>query len=81
MQRATALPVNRGSYHDQVWHILKNIYSYNLKKRKVNCFVKYSLFSFLQSLSVQERLYKSLKVWLLYADLEEALGTFKVTIF
>ncbi|XP_042907950.1 pre-mRNA-splicing factor syf1 homolog isoform X2 [Parasteatoda tepidariorum] len=30
-----------------------------------------------QSLPVQERLYKSLKVWLLYADLEEALGKFK----
>lgn len=38
-------------------------------------------FPFLQSLSVQERLYKSLKVWLLYADLEEALGTFKVIAF
>ncbi|KAG8178719.1 hypothetical protein JTE90_023265 [Oedothorax gibbosus] len=46
MQRATAVPVSKGSYHDQ-------------------------------SLPVQERLYKSLKVWLLYADLEEGLGTFK----
>ncbi|KAF8771297.1 Pre-mRNA-splicing factor SYF1 like protein [Argiope bruennichi] len=46
MQRATAMPVHKGSYHDQ-------------------------------SLPVQERLYKSLKVWLLYADLEEVLGTFK----
>ncbi|GIZ03671.1 pre-mRNA-splicing factor SYF1 [Caerostris extrusa] len=46
MQRATAMPAHKGSYHDQ-------------------------------SIPVQERLYKSLKVWLLYADLEEALGTFK----
>lgn len=37
------------------------------------------IFLFLmQTLTVQERLYKSLKVWLLYADLEEVLGTFKV---
>lgn len=30
-----------------------------------------------QSLPVQERLYKSLKVWSMYADLEEITGTFK----
>ena len=28
---------------------------------------------------VQNRLYKSLKVWCMYADLEESLGTFEVT--
>jgi len=27
---------------------------------------------------VQNRLYKSLKVWCMYADLEESLGTFEV---
>lgn len=30
--------------------------------------------------SVQMRLYKSLKVWSMYADLEESFGTFKVII-
>lgn len=29
--------------------------------------------------TVQMRLYKSLKIWSLYADLEESFGTFKVT--
>ena len=28
--------------------------------------------------AVQHRLYKNLKVWALYADLEESLGTFEV---
>lgn len=28
--------------------------------------------------TVQMRLYKSLKVWSMYADLEESFGTFKV---
>lgn len=31
--------------------------------------------------TVQMRLYKSLKVWSMYADLEESFGTFKVFIF
>lgn len=30
--------------------------------------------------TVQMRLYKSLKVWSMYADLEESFGTFKVTL-
>lgn len=30
--------------------------------------------------TVQMRLYKSLKVWSMYADLEESFGTFKVYI-
>lgn len=29
--------------------------------------------------TVQMRLYKSLKVWSMYADLEESFGTFKVS--
>jgi pre-mRNA-splicing factor SYF1 len=29
--------------------------------------------------TVQMRLYKSLKAWSMYADLEESFGTFKVT--
>ena len=32
-----------------------------------------------QSESVQNRLHKSLKVWSMYADLEESFGTFKVS--
>ena len=31
-----------------------------------------------ESETVQMRLYKSLKVWSIYADLEESFGTFKV---
>jgi pre-mRNA-splicing factor SYF1 len=31
--------------------------------------------------TVQMRLYKSLKVWSMYADLEESFGTFKVSKF
>lgn len=30
--------------------------------------------------TVQMRLYKSLKLWSMYADLEESFGTFKVTL-
>lgn len=30
--------------------------------------------------TVQMRLYKSLKVWSMYADLEESFGTFKVCL-
>ena len=33
---------------------------------------------FLKSEPVQNRLYKSLKIWSMYADLEESLGTFDV---
>ncbi len=31
--------------------------------------------------TVQNRLYKSLKLWSMYVDLEESFGSFKVTIF
>lgn len=31
--------------------------------------------------TVQMRVYKSLKLWSMYADLEESFGTFKVVIF
>lgn len=31
--------------------------------------------------TVQMRLYKSLKVWSMYADLEESFGTFKVHFY
>ena len=34
----------------------------------------------LQTEPVQNRLYMSLKVWSLYADLEESLGTFEVSL-
>ena len=48
LQRATAPPPRKVSYHDQ-------------------------------GETVQMRLHKSLKVWSLYADLEESFGTFKST--
>ena len=34
----------------------------------------------LQTETVQSRVHKSLKVWSLYADLEESFGTFKVCL-
>ena len=37
------------------------------------------IFSFFQTETVQRRVYKSLKLWSMYADLEESLGTFQVT--
>lgn len=37
----------------------------------------FSNYSF-QSEPVQNRLYKNLKLWSMYADLEESFGTFKV---
>ena len=33
-----------------------------------------------QTETVQRRVYKSLKLWSMYADLEESLGTFQVTM-
>lgn len=33
-----------------------------------------------QNETVQSRVHKSLKVWSLYADLEESFGTFKVQL-
>lgn len=38
-----------------------------------------NIFSFVQTETVQRRVYKSLKLWSMYADLEESLGTFQVT--
>lgn len=32
-----------------------------------------------KSVPVQNRLYKSLRVWSMYADLEESLGSFEVS--
>ena len=40
----------------------------------------YCVMFFLQSETVQRRVYKSLKLWSMYADLEESLGTFQVTM-
>ena len=65
MQRATAVPSKRAAYHDKVLKL-------------------YSLYIFMckfQTEPVQNRLYKSLKVWSMYADLEESLGTFDVSTF
>ncbi len=65
MQRATSVPKNtKISYHDQV------------------CLIDYPISSvdvFLQSLPVQARLFKSLKLWSYYVDLEESIGTVETT--
>src|ERR1700733_1061395 len=70
MQRATAVPKNtKISYHDQV------------KSRQVIRINGYvcSLSLGLQSLSAQARLFKSLKLWSYYVDLEESIGTVETT--
>ena len=41
--------------------------------------ISVNIFSFVQTETVQRRVYKSLKLWSMYADLEESLGTFQVT--
>ncbi|UYV79144.1 hypothetical protein LAZ67_17001235 [Cordylochernes scorpioides] len=63
MQRATAMPARKTAYYDQ--------FHPPPKKRLINT-------RMFQSEPVQNRVYKSLKVWSLYADLEESFGTFKV---
>ena len=66
MQRASAVPKNtKISYHDHVssWLIAKYPFA--------DCFN--------QSLPVQARLFKSLKLWSFYVDLEESLGTVEST--
>ena len=41
--------------------------------------ISVNIFSLFQTETVQRRVYKSLKLWSMYADLEESLGTFQVT--
>ncbi len=65
MQWATSVPKNTEiSYHDQVHLIDYAISSVDL---------------FLQSLPSQVRLFKSLKLWSYYVDLEESIGTVETT--
>ena len=65
MQWATSVPKNTEiSYHDQV------------------CLIDYAISSvdlFLQLLPGQARLFKSLKLWSYYVDLEESIGTVETT--
>lgn len=64
MQRAAAVPKNtKINYHDHVCLIIPNLL----------CLV--ANHQVYQSLSVQARLFKSLKLWSFYVDLEEAIGT------
>ena len=67
MQRATATPARRAAYYDKVSFYLSYLY-----------LTGDFFLNFIQSEPVQNRLYKSLKVWSMYADLEESLGTFEV---
>ena len=61
MQRAAAIPKNpKINYHDHVCSL------------SVTCCCPSKM---PQSLSVQARLFKSLKLWSFYVDLEESLGT------
>jgi hypothetical protein len=40
----------------------------------------FNFFCDIQTEPVQNRVYKSLKLWSMYADLEESFGTFKVNL-
>ncbi|KAI0781078.1 protein prenylyltransferase [Trametes elegans] len=63
MQRASAVPKNtKISYFD---HVSQSVYALG----------KINVTSNRQTLSVQARLFKSLKLWSFYVDLEESLGT------
>lgn len=69
MQRATALPKNvKISYHD-------NVRSYPPHPTRTRIHTHPPS----QSLPVQARLFKSLKLWSFYVDLEESLGTVPTT--
>ena len=66
MQRAAAVPKNtKVNYHDHVSFI-----------NNIHCAISDRS---LQSLPVQARLFKSLKLWSFYVDLEESLGTVEST--
>ncbi|KAF7493717.1 Pre-mRNA-splicing factor SYF1 [Sarcoptes scabiei] len=55
-------------------------YALNLMQRAVAVPIKKSKISYYdQSESVQSRLHKSLRIWSIYADLEESFGTFQST--
>ena len=74
MRRATAMPSTKTDYYDEVSGF-KHISLQFVCKTKTDQF----LFMIFQSETVQKRVYKSLKLWSMYADLEESLGTFQVT--
>ncbi len=62
MQRAAVVPKNpKVDYHDHV--------------RKFLCSLGVVIDQLSQSLPVQARLFKSLKLWSFYVDLEESVGT------
>lgn len=67
------MPSTKTDYYDEVslWNMTTDIC--------IAVFICAVVF-FLQSETVQRRVYKSLKLWSMYADLEESLGTFQVTM-
>ena len=68
------MPSTKTDYYDEVSGF-KHISLQFVCKTKTDQF----LFMIFQSETVQKRVYKSLKLWSMYADLEESLGTFQVT--
>lgn len=67
MQRATTIPRNsKVNFYDEVSALM------NLSAWVFITFIP-------QSLSVQSRLFKSLKLWSFYVDLEESIGTVEST--
>ena len=59
------MPAKRATYYDKVGEGRRGMFI--------------TVTSLSQTEPVQNRLYMSLKVWSLYADLEESLGTFEVS--
>lgn len=67
MQRAAAIPKNiKINYHDHVRE-----HPSHLRRPNID--------GMLQTLPVQARLFKSLKLWSFYVDLEESIGTVEST--
>lgn len=73
MQRASAIPSKwkNISFHDEVGHLPI--------PRRTDLLLTWFARCHEQSLSVQQRLFKSLKLWSFYVDLEESIGTVETT--
>ena len=78
LQKATALPARKVDYHDKVTSLKKRKYLHHMWWLLGNIWLTYCHATCSQNEPVQKRVHKSLKVWSMYADLEESFGTFKV---
>lgn len=80
MQRATAIPKNwrNISFHDEVRFTLR-ILNGSRSQRLMSYGMPMLIPPLLQSLATQQRLFKSLKLWSFFVDLEESIGTVETT--